>query len=225
MWVVLNAKTRRDQSGNIAHYFGFMADITKRKKAQESLLESEEKFRLAFDRSPDSININRLSDGLYVDVNQGFCRLTGYSKEEVIGKSSLDINIWHNPEDRNKLVHSLKEKGFCDNLEAEFKLKNGQVKTGLMSAMIITLKGLPHIISITRNISDLKHIEKERASLQAQLNQAQKMESVGRLADGVAHDFNNILSPPALWLPLPPLSNVPPYHNHKIIQMLNFCEA
>ncbi|MFO7685212.1 MAG: ATP-binding protein, partial [Desulfobacterales bacterium] len=83
--------------------------------------------------------------------------------------------------------------GFYENLEALFKLKDGSVKPALMSARVITLKGVPHIISITRSIAALKQAEAEKAKLQEKLAQAQKIESIGRLAGGVAHDFNNML--------------------------------
>ncbi len=136
-------------------------DITLEKEIREALNESNERFRLAFETSPDSININRLEDGVYLDVNEGFCNITGYTKEEVIGKSSLEINIWVNPEDRARLVKELKEKGTCANLEAQFRCKNGKIVTGLMSARIIMLKGVPHILNITRDISERIKIEQE----------------------------------------------------------------
>ena len=136
-------------------------DITKRKRAEEALRESEEKFRLAFDASPDAVSISRLEDGLCVDINAGFTRVMGFAREEVIGKTSLELNIWHDPEDREKLTRGLLQNGYYDNLEAIFRHKNGSVRTALMSARIIALKNVPHIISITRDITD--RIKAERA--------------------------------------------------------------
>lgn len=169
-------------------------DITDRKRVEEALRESEEKYRLTFSASPDSVNINRMEDGLFVDINEGFTRLSGYTREDVAGKTSLEVNIWYDPEDRVRLVKELREKGFCKNLEARFRKKDGSVSVGLMSARVIFLKGMEHIIAITRDITEHRQAEKEREALEAQLQQAQKMESVGRLAGGVAHDFNNKLS-------------------------------
>ena len=150
-------------------------DITNRKKAEDALRASEERFRLAFLTSPDSININRLEDGLYVDINDGFTAITGYTREDAIGKTSAEINIWKNLDDRAKLVDGLKKIGVVDNLEAKFRMKNGGVVTGLMSARIIMLDDVPHIISITREIETLKQTEE---TLQRQLDELSILHNV-----------------------------------------------
>lgn len=137
----------------------YKKDILDRKQADEKLLLSDEKFRKAFLTSPDSININRLEDGMYVSINNGFTRITGYQEEEVIDKTSLELNIWADLNDRDKLVGILREKGEVQNLETKFLMKNGSVKNGMMSATIIHLEGIPHILSITRDITEKKYAE------------------------------------------------------------------
>jgi len=161
-------------------------DISERKRTEDALRESEEKFRLTFNFSPDAVNINRMEDGLYVDISEGFTQLTGYTREDAIGRTSLEINIWDDPADRQKLIQGLLEKGLYENLEAQFRGKNGKLITALMSARVISLKGVPHIISITRDIT-------ERKLFATKLQQAQKFEAIGTLAGGIAHDFNNLL--------------------------------
>lgn len=139
--------------------------IEKQKRIEKKLQKSEEKFRLTFKTSPDSINLNRLEDGVYIDINNGFTEIMGYKPEDVIGKSSLELNIWRNEEDRKRLVKGLKERGYISNLEAEFVAKNGNIKNGLMSARIIDLAGEKVILSITRDITERKRREKEYKQL------------------------------------------------------------
>lgn len=136
-------------------------DISEIKKAQLELSQSEEKFRKAFYTNPDSVNINRLSDGTYVDVNKGFTDIMGYAEEDVIGKTSLELTIWKRKEDRQKLVEELKIKGIAEHIEAEFLTKKGEVKVGLMSAIIIKLNREDCILSITKDITERKKNEKE----------------------------------------------------------------
>lgn len=136
-------------------------DVTEQEKAERELRESEEKFALAFNSSPDAVNINRLEDGLYVDINGGFTDLTGFTAEDVNGRTSSDINIWHDPADREKMVRSLNEQGYCENLEAVFRKKDGGITLGLMSARVILLHDVPHVLSITRDISKIRQSERE----------------------------------------------------------------
>ena len=143
-------------------------DITERKKVEQALKTSEERFRLAFQTSPDAININRLKDGLFIDINEGFTSITGYTREEVIGKTSQEINIWENLAERDKLIDELIKNGLVNNQESKFRMKDGRIITALMSARIITLDGALHIISITRNIETIKQSE---AMLQRQLKE------------------------------------------------------
>ena len=130
-------------------------------QAEEALRASEEKFRAAFTISPDSISITRLADGRYIDVNDGFLDTTGYSREEVVGKTAFDINIWDHPEDRLKLTGTLKTQGHVTNFEATFVMKGGRKMTGLMSARIFDIQGVPHLLAFTRDISDRKKFEEE----------------------------------------------------------------
>ncbi len=131
--------------------------------AHQATKESEAKYRAAFMTSPDSVNINRI-DGLYVDINEGFTKLTGYGRQEVIGKTSSQINIWAIPEDRKKLVTQLEEHGTVENLESVFRCKDGSLKVGLMSAKILSLHNQPHILSITRDITKKKETEERLQS-------------------------------------------------------------
>lgn len=147
-----------NDDGTLIGYRGVDIDITIQKRIETALLESEEKYRLTFITSPDAVNINRM-DGTYVDINDGFTRLTGYTREDVIGISSIDIDIWYYPKDRKKLTKLLFKDGFVTNLESVFRCKDGTLKTALMSARIIQINNTPHILSITRDITERKLLE------------------------------------------------------------------
>ncbi len=134
-------------------------DQANRKRVEKALRESEEKFRLAFRTSPDSININRLSDGMYIDMNEGFTKIMGYAREDVIGKTSLELGIWNDPKERERLVAALKNCGFIENLEAEFLGKDGKIRIGLMSARVLSMNQENVILSVTRDISERKRAE------------------------------------------------------------------
>ncbi len=121
--------------------------------------QAEERFRKAFHTSPDSINLNRLADGVYIDINDGFTQITGYTRQDVIGKSSLEVNIWADPADRARLVAGLQANGYVRGLEAQFHMKGGITITGLMSARVIEIDGEACILSVTRDISHRKETE------------------------------------------------------------------
>lgn len=128
---------------------------------ENKIHRSEELFRKIFFTSPDPVCISRLSDGSFMMTNEAFRQIMGYSAEEVIGKSSNDINIWKDPERRKHLVFELRKSGKAENFEAVFRKKDGTTVNGLMSASVIDLEGEQHIISITRDITRLKKTEDE----------------------------------------------------------------
>lgn len=150
-------------------------EMQERIKIEKALKASEDKFSTAFKINPDIIVISRLDDGVIIEINEGFTKETGYTYEEVIGKSSNEINIWKKIEDRNKLINSLKTDGFIDNLEAEYVVKDGSVRTGLMSATIIEFDGTKCILSITRNISERKKAEEELKENQHRLAETNQL--------------------------------------------------
>lgn len=178
---------RDPEDGTPVGMAGIGRDLSDHKRVERALRLSEEKFAKAFRITPDAVNINRMRDGLFVEINEGFTRATGYEVEDVIGKNSLGLNVWHDPAEREELVRRLAEQGEVRNFEAKFRRKDGRIDTGLMSARVIDMDGEKYILSITRDITD-------RVRLEEQLRQAQKMEAVGRLAGGIAHDFNNLLT-------------------------------
>lgn len=137
--------------------FGLIIMINQRLNA--GINEAKDHFELIFNTSPDASLIARLDDGIIATINDGFTALTGFTRQETIGQSTLDIPLWKNPADRQKIIDELDRKGFCENFEVLFQGKDGSQIIGMMSAKLITLQGLPHIISITRDITSRKQAE------------------------------------------------------------------
>jgi len=158
---------------------GVVLDVTERKRA-------EERFYKAFHASPEPITIATASEGRYIDVNETFLRVTGYRREEVIGRTSLEIKFWEGSE-RERLVERLNQGGSVRDLEITFRTKSGEPRTALDSAELVDIAGQKCILAIFKDIT-------EQRSLEKQLRQAQKMEAIGQLSGGIAHDFNNLLS-------------------------------
>jgi PAS domain S-box-containing protein len=145
-------------------------EINELRQSEEKVRKSCEKYKIAYMNSPDAININRLSDGMYVSVNDGFTKILGYTENDAIGRSSLEMNIWVNPEDRENLVKELESGGNVKDYEADFLSKPGNIVPGLLSASLIDLDGVPHILTVVRDITASKKAEEALAKEQFLIN-------------------------------------------------------
>lgn len=167
---------------------GTALDITKRKIAEEELKESEVRFRTIFDSFPYAISLTEVESGKFINVNNQFCKLTKYSSDQIIGRTSDDLGIYSKQFRDAFFVSKLKEVGFVNNLETDFRASDGSLFNGSLFSRIIRIRNNDLVISVIKDITILKN-------LQRQLQQTQKMEAIGTLAGGIAHDFNNILVP------------------------------
>src|SRR5208283_801604 len=110
-------------------------------ETQKALRSSERMFSSAFRSSPDSMSINVFPDGPYLDVNDGFTRLTGYSREDVLGKSPTELKLWENPGRRTELFLEFVRTGELQECEFRFRTKTGQLRIGHMSGALLDLDG------------------------------------------------------------------------------------
>lgn len=162
------------ENGIVYRIRGSFQDITERKRVEEALIQSEEKYNKAFHTSPDAITITRASDGLLLEVNESLERISGYKREDVIGKSSIELNLWVSTHDRDCYVSALREKGRVTDFETEFRTKSGGIRNFLLSGEIYEFNGEKIILGIMRDITERKMAEKnllqQTALLEAQLH-------------------------------------------------------
>jgi two-component system CheB/CheR fusion protein len=192
-WIHVAGGTRGGTDPRPGRMAGIVQDITARMEDAEERRLSEERFAMAFHASPDAIAITRMPDGVYRLVNEGFHRFLGYAPDDVVGRSSLDLGVWVDPADRAKWAAQLRETGQVTCLEMTFRKKDGSLAIGQVSSRLIMLAGETAQLSIIRDITQQKREEDERRLLELEVEHMQRLESLGRLAGGVAHDMNNVL--------------------------------
>ena len=167
-WVNLTITTQRDSEGRPLHFITMVQDINARKEAeqqlalaQETLRKSEERYRTAFQMTMDAVALNHTGDGRYVDCNLAFQSMTQYSREDVLGRTSIELGIWADVRDRNQMLDIVKSGKVCRNLEAQFRKKNGDYFWGMMSATVMEVDGESCVLTITRDMSEAKTAENE----------------------------------------------------------------
>jgi len=168
-------------------------DITRRRRAEAAQRDSEARFHRVFHLAPVMIALSDLEDGRIIDVNGSYCRTLGFTREELVGDTTLRLGIVH-PEDRRHLVRLFEREGTVKGMEFPMYSKAGVEIPSLFSGEILELEGRSLLLSMLTDISELKRAEAERHLLNAEVNQMQKMDGLGRMAGGVAHDMNNVLA-------------------------------
>ena len=194
-WASCSAAVKSDDDGNLTWIDGVIEDITSRKQAEESLRTSEERYRQLVKYAPAGIYEVDLRTSRFIRVNDLICKLTGYSREELLSMKSYEIFT----EDSRSLFFERLTKlyrGTELSESAEFKIrdKNGKIFWAVINDRKHYEFGKPKSATVVvHDVSELKRAEQEKRLLEYRLYRAQKMEAVGTLAGGIAHDFNNIL--------------------------------
>ena len=130
-----------------------------RSAAIDALHSSERKFAAAFRASPDAIMITRAADGVFVEISDSVSRMTGFTREELIGHSSVEHDLWADPDARQRYIGLMRSHGRVANLEARFRIRSGEQRIGEMSGELIDIEGQPHMLGIIRDVTEHRRRE------------------------------------------------------------------
>lgn len=169
-------------------------DITQAKLAERALRDGEEQYRAIFNASADAL-VLRDADYHAVEVNPAYTAVSGYTREEVMAADRVLTQADDDVRRRHRIEHGL---ALASGMELRFEVtgtrKDGSTWQAEVRGTPMTYRGRPHVLYAVRDITERKAAEQRRAELERQLRQAQKMEAIGHLTGGLAHDFNNILT-------------------------------
>ena len=147
-------------------------DVTERQALKQHLRTNEELFRVAFQTSPDAMNITRLEDGAYVAVNRGFMELTGWPESEAVGRTSAQMAFWVDRDKRAEALQRLAREGTVKDLEARLRRRDGSEFVGQMVVQSFQLGGRTHLLTVTRDVTAQRKLERETAEFTAALRRA-----------------------------------------------------
>jgi len=158
-WLETHAAPLPNSYGYPACMLSVTRDISGRKRAEGALRLSEQKFAKAFRSSPDAITVSTIQEGRILEANDGFLRMAGFTREEVIGKTVFELGVWADLSVRERMLALLREHGNIRNLEIQFRTKSGTLLVGEFSAETIELGGQTYLLAITRDITERRRAE------------------------------------------------------------------
>jgi PAS domain S-box-containing protein len=161
VWADVGTSLRRDDDNNPQYFMTSVNDITERKAAEEALRESEERFSKSFRTSPISFMIANMEDGRIIEVNDAFITISGFTREEALASTTLDLKIWVHEQDRKHIIDSLRKGNAILHQETLLRAKDGNISIVLLSAQVIKLGNRNCIISSIEDITKRKEAEDE----------------------------------------------------------------
>jgi len=170
-------------------FTGIVRDISEREQSESLLRQSQEKYASMVHSSPDAITLRSLPDRRYLEVNEGFTRLTGYSAEEVMGKTPAELDLWVEQRPHQTTLQMVETEGQVQGEEFRFRTKTGEIRYGRLSAVRVVINGKPCMLSVTHDITDRKRAEAEASQL-ALIVESSEDAIVGKSLDGKIRSWN-----------------------------------
>ncbi|MEN6374805.1 MAG: PAS domain S-box protein [Smithella sp.] len=182
----------RKTKAQLISELNYLRSIVASKDFEKPFRKEEDRFETAFLENSTPMAITNIEDGRYIEVNEAFVKIVGIKREEIIGNTSTGLG-YITAEQRTNFINEFKTKGYVENLEMPTRTKDGELKYGLFNSSSNRVGGKNCLLTVVTDITKRKRAEEEKQILEERLRQAEKMEALGTLAGGVAHDLNNVL--------------------------------
>ncbi len=163
--------------GDIVGFYSLAQDITDRRRAEEALAQSERRLKTIFNATPAITSITTLEEGRYLDVNEALLTRMGYSRDEMIGRTARDLDIWVNLDHRSTVIETIMRAGYIRGFETDFRTKNGETYPAIFSGVTIGIEGADCLLSITTDITERKQAEGEVVAAKHAAEQADRSKS------------------------------------------------
>ena len=198
-WLLSRGRVvRRGQRGEPLLMVGSHLDIDVLRRQQAALLESHERFQQIYQTTPDAMGITRIADGLYLDVNEAFVQMTGYARDEVLGRTSTELGVWAEPRQRALLIESFRRDGLVDSMEMQVRRRDGRLLEGLMSVRLLRQHGEDCMLFIYRDITERQRLLRDAEAARAETAAAAaanlaKTEFLSRMSHELRTPLNAVL--------------------------------
>ncbi|MET0517315.1 MAG: ATP-binding protein [Burkholderiaceae bacterium] len=198
-WMLARGRlVQRGPQGEPLLMVGTQLDVDLLRRQQAAQLEANERFQKIYQTTPDAMGVTRIADGCYIDVNEGFSRVTGYAREAVLGRTSVEVGVWLLPEQRSALIEAFQRDGSVDSMEMLVRHREGQVVRGLMSVRRLTQDGEACMLFIYRDITERERLRDEaeaarHAQTTAALANQAKTEFLSRMSHELRTPLNAVL--------------------------------
>jgi PAS domain S-box-containing protein len=186
-WVQLESLAIHEERGRITHWRTALLDITERKRGEQAksllirdLRRSQQHFQTLFNWTPSAVGISTAAEGRFIDVNEGFSQLTGYKREEVIGRTTVELGLWEDPAERATVLREIQEQGHLHNWEGLLRTKSGEIRSLMVSVDAIQFEATPCLIYLAHDITERKRAEEASAPAAARSNPAPSGRQHGR---------------------------------------------